>query len=134
MQKKFFLLLIFLFQFLPFFAEAAPWGKDADIAKWEKVTTEKKEINAVCNTFLFGQIAEVGIAFHQNVISPADGPRSHFLPSSSQYTLDAMRSHGFFLGVAMGCDRLMRENNDPWVYRTSVNKSGKLMKLDPAPS
>ncbi|MBA2727061.1 MAG: membrane protein insertion efficiency factor YidD [Parachlamydiaceae bacterium] len=78
-----------------------------------------------------GSVAEILIGFHQKVISPADGPRSHFLPSSSQYTLDAMRKYGFFKGVAMGCDRLMRENNEEWVYQTGYNCAGQKMKLDP---
>lgn len=71
------------------------------------------------------------IAFHQEVISPADGPRSHFLPSSSQYTLDAMRRYGFFKGYLMGCDRLMRENEDPWVYKKITLSDGTVRKLDP---
>lgn len=78
-----------------------------------------------------GCVAEVLIGFHQNVISPCDGPRSHFLPSSSQYTLDAMRKYGFFKGTTMGCDRLMRENNEEWVYQTGYNCAGQKMKLDP---
>jgi putative component of membrane protein insertase Oxa1/YidC/SpoIIIJ protein YidD len=73
------------------------------------------------------------IGFHQRVISPADGPRSHFIPSSSQYTLNAMRKYGFFQGVAMGCDRLMRENKDPWIYRLTLDQEGKLIKYDPVP-
>lgn len=73
------------------------------------------------------------ICFHQEVISPADGPRSHFIPSSSQYTLDAMRKYGFFQGVSMGCDRLMRENKDPWVYRITFDGAGKAIKYDPVP-
>jgi hypothetical protein len=65
------------------------------------------------------------------VISPADGPRSHFIPSSSQYTLDAMRKYGFFNGFILGCDRLMRENKEEWVYRTTKDGAGKGIKFDP---
>ncbi|MEI8125885.1 MAG: membrane protein insertion efficiency factor YidD [Parachlamydiaceae bacterium] len=110
--------------------QADPWGKDADIAphKIECSYTEKH-----CATPLFGEIGEVLIKFHQEVISPADGPRSNFIPSSSQYTLDAMRKYGFFQGVAMGCDRLMRENKDPWVYRITLDGGGNAIKYDPVP-
>jgi uncharacterized protein len=73
------------------------------------------------------------IGFHQEVISPCDGPRSHYIPSSSQYALEAIRTYGFFQGVAMGCDRLMRENKDPWVYRNTVDGAGKSIKYDPVP-
>jgi hypothetical protein len=41
-----------------------------------------------------------------------------------------MHKYGFFQGFLLGCDRLQRENKDPWVYRTIL--SGKYeMKYDP---
>ena len=45
--------------------------------------------------------------------------------------LDAIRKHGFFHGFPMGCDRLMRENDDPWIYPVTTDDSGNLRKLDP---
>ena len=78
-----------------------------------------------------GGFAEVMIGFHQQVISPADGPRSYHKPSSSQYTLDAMRKYGFFWGFLMGCDRLMRENDDPWIYDVVTDADGDTFKWDP---
>lgn len=114
--------------------QAAPWGKNANLAKWSAANPRcLQNREQGCHTPFLGRVAEIGIAFHQNVISPADGPRSHFLPSSSQYTLDAMRKYGFFLGFIMGCDRLMRENNDPWIYRLTSDASGMPMKSDPVP-
>lgn len=113
---------------LPLLLIADPWGKDADLVN-KKIKKEK----TTCNTLFLGSFAETAIAFHQNVISPADGPRSHFYPSSSQYTLDAMRKYGFFEGFLMGCDRLMRENEDPWVYRTITLPDGCKIKYNPVP-
>lgn len=104
---------------------ADPWGKDADL------------VNPTCsapacqNPSLLARFGMQAIKFHQDVISPADGPRSHYIPSSSQYTLEAMRKYGFFTGVSMGCDRLMRENNEKWVYRKVLDGSGREMKWDP---
>lgn len=122
------LIITFLISFQNLIAN--PWGKDADLIKkhGELSTCETK-----CQTPLLGKIAEVMIKFHQNVISPADGPRSHFIPSSSQYTLDAMRKYGFFKGFTMGCDRLMRENEDPWVYKFTLDPAGNPIKFDPVP-
>lgn len=110
---------------------ADPWGKDADLAGYRqgKCANESR----VCSTPLLGAAAEALINFHQEIISPADGPRSHFLPSSSQYTLEAMRKHGFYSGFLMGCDRLMRENAEVWVYKTAILPNGKSIKLDPVP-
>ncbi|MBS4168175.1 membrane protein insertion efficiency factor YidD [Parachlamydia sp. AcF125] len=111
------------------FLQANPWGKDADLA-CKQIAIQPQ---AVCKTPLLGYVGEKIIQFHQKVISPADGPRSHFIPSSSQYMLDAMRKYGFFQGFAMGCDRLMRENDDRWVYPTTSDAVGNLMKWDPVP-
>lgn len=126
MTRKLFLFIMGLTAILT----ADPWGKDADLVKGRTIAPccEKQ-----CNTPVLGTFAEIMISFHQNVISPADGPRSNFIPSSSQYTLDAMRKYGFFKGFTMGCDRLMRENKDPWVYHMTLDGAGKLIKYDPVP-
>ena len=106
---------------------ADPWGKDADL-----VHPPAAQYSALPPSMV-ARLGICAIRFHQEVISPADGPRSNFIPSSSQYALDAMKKYGFFQGVAMGCDRLMRENDDPWVYRKTLNPAGKEMKWDPVP-
>ena len=43
----------------------------------------------------------------------------------------AMQRYGFLKGYIMGCDRLLRENDEKWVYR-NVEIDGKLFKYDPA--
>ena len=120
---------ILCFIFVCAVLQADPWGKDADLPYI------KLKCSPACpaqiDTPFMGKAAEVLISFHQNVISPADGPRSHYLPSSSQYTLNAMRKYGFFKGFLMGCDRLMRENSDPWIYEKVQNDAGKTLKWDP---
>lgn len=115
-----------LFIFSTLCLNSQPWGKDADLAM-----PVKKQESPCINDSIFSKLGQTAIRFHQVVISPADGPRSHFIPSSSQYTLDAMKKYGFFEGVARGCDRLMRENNDPWCYRTVLDPQGHPIKWDP---
>jgi uncharacterized protein len=82
-----------------------PWGTDCHL---NQKATQKATSRSLPTSL---------IRFHQTVISPVQGPRSHFYPTSSQYTLLAMRQHGFLRGYLMGCSRLTRENTDPWVYR-----------------
>jgi len=106
-----------------------PWGKDADLVN--ETTWAYETIGGNVKTPLFGTFAETMIGFHQKIISPADGPRSHFYPSSSQYTKEAMRKYGFFKGYILGCDRLMRENPEDWVYPTTTLPGGIVMKYDP---
>ena len=124
---RFKLLLLFL---APILAHALPglyepWGKDTDLA----YTPHQIEQEAPSRS-LAVRVAEHIIHFHQNVLSPVDGPRSHFSPSSSGYMKLSMQKHGFIDGFLMGCDRLMRENSDDWVYR-KIEENGRILKYDP---
>jgi putative component of membrane protein insertase Oxa1/YidC/SpoIIIJ protein YidD len=101
-----------------------PWGKDSQLKDPPKTKT-------ATNPSVATRMADAVIRFHQQVLSPVDGPRSHFRPSSSQYMHLAMHRYGFLKGYLMGCDRLLRENNDMWVYRT-IEIDGQLYKYDPA--
>lgn len=120
-------LSIGVFLFSSSFGFTDPWGKDADLVHRPSPPCPEKSPS------LIACLGIKAIRFHQEVISPADGPRSHYIPSSSQYTLDAMRKYGFLKGFTMGCDRLMRENNEEWVYRKTHDPAGKTMKWDPVP-
>jgi uncharacterized protein len=101
-----------------------PWGKDTTLLCPLHSQAEKTANLAV-------RIADAIIRFHQEVISPVDGPRSHFRPTSSRYMQLAMQRYGFWKGFIMGCDRLLRENDEEWVYHT-VQLDGRLFKYDPA--
>ena len=122
------LLCLLLLISSPLLAEVGfiePWGKDA------KMIPKSSRIPPVPATRnFFTKIAEQIILFHQNVLSPVDGPRSHFRPTSSRYMMLAMKRHGFIKGFVMGCDRLLRENKEEWVYRTVVI-DGEEFKWDP---
>lgn len=115
--------LINIFFIASLFAEM-PWGKDSELV-YKKHSKEQK-----CSDSL-ARLGIYLIRFHKEVISPADGPRSNFIPNSSQYTLDAMKKYGFFRGITYGCDRLMRENSAPWIYPLVKDSTGKIIKHDP---
>lgn len=123
-----FSLFLSLCLFLPLYSEE-PFGKDADLVP-------KRQVCKPAPSKRPHPLSALGqglIRFHQEVISPADGPRSHFYPSSSEYTRQAMQKYGFFQGVLLGCDRLMRENDDPWVYKKVRLDHGLTLKYDPVP-
>lgn len=102
----------------------APWGVDSDLTQISKhtpsITSSSASSSKLCTAM---------IRFFQIYISPIDGPRSHFYPTSSQYALLAIQKHGVFKGIAMGCDRLMRENGEKWVYPITT-KYGVDRKID----
>ena len=123
-----------VFKILPFlvftciFADVGyhpPWGKGSELCK--KKTLSRGPLKRYDPLSL---ATEKLILFHQNILSPVDGPRSHFRPTSSRYMLLAVRRYGFLLGSLKGFDRLLRENNDPWVYRTKIINDKKY-KWDP---
>lgn len=101
-----------------------PWGTDSTLLH----PIKKKEVPQYS---LGVELADLMIRFHQEVISPVDGPRSHYRPSSSRYMQLAMYRYGFLKGFVMGCDRLLRENDEKWVYRT-VKIDDQFFKYDPA--
>ena len=106
------------------FAESPnePWGFDSELyAKPTKTTQDKSLPVRACLACIY---------FFQDYISPIDGPRSNFYPTSSQYALEAIERYGVFTGIALGCDRLMRENREDWVYEV-IDKHGNMRKYDP---
>jgi putative component of membrane protein insertase Oxa1/YidC/SpoIIIJ protein YidD len=78
-----------------------------------------------------GKVATACIQFYQQTISPTNGPRSNFRPTSSRYMELAVKRYGFTKGILMGLDRLMRENDDAWVYR-DIKIDQMSYKYDPA--
>lgn len=120
---------LLLLCFIPAFIFSDPWGKDSDIAFCGPC--EKTEDASGCHPGI--QVSTALIRFHQEVVSPIDGPRSHYRPSSSQYTKEAIVKYGFFQGWILGCDRLMRENDERWVYGTIIDENGCPTKYDPIP-
>ena len=52
------------------------------------------------------------IRFYQIVISPMLGPRCRYIPTCSQYAIEALRIHGTAKGVYLSAHRLCRCH--PW--------------------
>jgi len=122
-----FRLIILLLPFLAFAKDYCnePWGKGSELSQKPTAKEELKEKSTGA------KVANKIITFYQRNISTANGPKSNFRPTSSKYMELAIRRYGFFKGFIMGCDRLMRENSDPWVYRT-IRIDGIDYKFDPA--
>jgi uncharacterized protein len=125
MVSKMFKKLVITFCLVTITSLSNPWGKDADIVENKVNITQSKKPSLLATTM------KQLIRFHQAVISPADGPRSHFRPSSSQYMFDAVQKYGFLKGYILGCDRLLRENNDPWYYPMIPVDNDTFVKSDP---
>lgn len=124
-MKRIALLLLFLCGSLEARMEE-PWGKDVDLIYQQESTPDFRAKPSIAS-----RIAGGIISFHQNFISPTTGPRSSYRPTSSKYMELAIKRYGFLKGFIMGCDRLLRENDEEWVYRT-IEIDGITYKYDPA--
>src|SRR5262249_13497847 len=79
-----------------------PTGCASYLAMWEKsglsyIKSEKTESEKQKLT-LAQKSCRAMIRFFQIYISPIDGPRSSFYPTSSQYALEAIQKYGVFKG------------------------------------
>ncbi|HOO91454.1 MAG TPA: membrane protein insertion efficiency factor YidD [Syntrophales bacterium] len=61
---------------------------------------------------LLSQTVLAGLNFFSNYISPVDGDRCPMYPTCASYSRQAVRKHGFFLGIVMTADRLIHEGNE----------------------
>ena len=50
------------------------------------------------------------IRIYQKCISPLFGPHCRFSPTCSQYTIEAVKTHGAFKGIILGTWRILRCN------------------------
>lgn len=122
---KIFFIYCFLLFFIPpcHLSAEGVWGKDASLvsetSKPQRTDASKPLLNV--------------ILFHQQVLSKADGPRSHFYPISSEYGKRALSQWGMCKGFCLLCDRLMRENSAPWIYPMIELPDGTRIKYDPVP-
>jgi putative membrane protein insertion efficiency factor len=56
--------------------------------------------------------AQSVLRFFQEYISPVDGDRCPCYPTCSQYSVEAIRRHGVWIGLVMTFDRLIHESNE----------------------
>ena len=74
------------------------------------------------------------VKFYRRYISPLNPPCCRFIPTCSEYALEAYRVHGFFVGTALSLWRVLRCNPfgkggydpvPPKRQRKHVNKAPK---------
>ena len=58
------------------------------------------------------RVVRVFVRGYQIVVSPIIGPRCRYLPTCSEYFLEAIQTHGMLAGIRMGFARIARCH--PW--------------------
>lgn len=86
-----------------------PWNPEG-LQQREKLSDKAIEAS---ESFSYVQtILLNSLLFFQKKISPADGDRCPMYPSCSQYALDSIKIHGFFIGTIMATARLTQERGE----------------------
>lgn len=86
-----------------------PWKRASVVEKDAGIQAFQKEKQPQS---IFQKVAVKGIGFFQKVISPTDGDRCPMYPSCSTYGAQAVRKHGFVLGMIMTTARLTHEGGE----------------------
>jgi putative membrane protein insertion efficiency factor len=71
-----------------------------------------------------------GIKVYQKYISPIRGGQCPMYPSCSEYSIQAIKKHGFFIGIVMTADRFIHELDES-DYAPLVKKGEYFRFLDP---
>ena len=111
-----FYFFMLLFCILPIYGEE-PWGKDAEVHTIISLPQHAPSF--------FVKMIDL----YQHHLSPTTGARSHFDPTSSMYMKQAIHRYGLCHGIVAGLDRLLRENDELWIYSRSNYR--KWVKYDP---
>jgi len=108
------LILIFVFAQTARAEPWGPWSKSSDIpvilspADREPIRDKSEQpVHPVAATpFLWL------LTFYQKVIGPVNSGRCPMYPTCSQYSVQAIRKHGPFVGIVMTADRLIHERDE----------------------
>jgi putative membrane protein insertion efficiency factor len=71
------------------------------------------------------------VRFYRTYISPIDGSHCGMYPSCSEYSIEAFKKHGFFMGWIMTTDRLYRCGRDELKRSPWIRVDGELKCYDP---
>jgi len=96
----------------------APLGVQAGEGRWEEPWPKQgSALSALrgspASPLSPGQRVALGaVRFFQSYISPVDGDRCPCYPTCAQYSAEAIRKHGLWIGLVMTFDRLIHESDE----------------------
>jgi len=76
-------------------------------------------------------VCRVLIRFYQRIISPIGASSCRMYPSCSAYAHEAFENHGFFRGMMLTSDRLMRDTSFAGTQYPLIRKDGQWLLYDP---
>lgn len=101
-----------------------PWDYNTVNPEHENISRQETDIS-------FGASLLIGaVGFYQSYISPVNGERCPMIPTCSAYAVQAIKKHGFFIGIMMTADRLIHES-DEIRYAPMIINGDKVSFHDP---
>jgi len=89
-----------------------PWGFDNRPVSINASQSMPDTSEHQKNISLSSRLAVGGLNLFSEYISRVDGDRCPMYPTCSAYSRQAMRKHGFIMGIIMTADRLIHEGNE----------------------
>ena len=126
---------MFIILALIFSAVPTVSGDDTSFAPWESgsrpvsMNTSHPSENCKDISPLSGAAVSC-INFFSEYVSRVDGDRCPMYPTCASYGRQAVKKHGFFVGVVMTADRLIHEGNE-MDYAPLVKTGGRIRYYDP---
>ncbi|MEJ2724372.1 MAG: membrane protein insertion efficiency factor YidD [Deltaproteobacteria bacterium] len=121
MKRQILLLLCLIITnalFGPNFLGGTTWADESSPS-----ATEDKKDESNIGTWLVG--------LYRETVSKVDGDRCPSEPSCSEYSLQAFKKHGFFIGWMMTVDRLIHEGIEETKVSPVIFSRGKKKIYDP---
>jgi len=136
LQSVFIITICALFV-LSFESFAGKWEDDDSFVPWTfNIASKKGPADQIQVTEIEEPLSSaskatlLAIDFFINHISRVDGDRCPMYPTCSAYSIDAIKKHGFLIGIVMTADRLIHENNE-MDYALIVKKGDRYRYFDP---
>ena len=110
------------FSIVVLLAADAAIGEDDLACVAHETTSHSRPGAAVCCSL---------VRFYQTIISPIGASSCRMYPSCSAFAYEAFEKHGFFLGMMLTSDRLMRDTFLAGTDYPLIQKDGEWLLYDP---
>ena len=84
-----------------------PWPSSEEVSAVVETQQKSSAEHTILQDYCF-----ILLRFYQNVLSVVSVSHCPMIPSCSNYSMDAVRKHGAFVGVTMTADRLYHEGSE----------------------
>lgn len=123
-SMRYFLILLFMITAFPCYGTDKSPFEPWDYNRIDNSSKHEKPANVSSCMLIHG------IRVYQKYISPIRGGQCPMYPTCSEYSIQAIKKHGFFIGIVMTADRFIHELDES-EFAPLVKKGESFRFLDP---